>query len=99
MLTAHRGGPLLLSALPHPASLQNQGRGGSEPCPCSGVCLISPLPLFPTSPPSPLLSLTGLSTEIQATVCCLEIKGEASGWGRKTRVLAGEEATAGNQTQ
>lgn len=44
-------------------------------------------PLLPLSP--------GLSVVIQPDHC-LEIRGEASGWGRKTRVLAGEEATAGN---
>lgn len=46
-------------------SLRNRGRGRAEPYPCPRVCLVS-LSLFLPLPLSPLLFLTGPSTEIQA---------------------------------
>lgn len=58
---------------------------GGKFCPCTGCCVRCLL-----CPPSP-----GLCAVLQPCHC-LDIRGEASGCGRKTRVLAEEEAAAGN---
>lgn len=88
---AHFSSSPLLSVHLHPWGPEG------EPYPCPGG---SPSLSFPSPPHPPAAALPHPASALDpGHGHCLEIKGEASGWGRKIRVLAEEEASAGNQTQ